>query len=182
MAASKALSGLFHLGIAASLLVFLASTLLYCLSLGSNRQSTYNAGPISLLVVSRDYQRGFYLGTTPRGYFHVDGCNNEVFPDVGFRYAGFTVVDNGVGGQMFIAAGWYLPHAILISLPCLFAWLGLTLFEKFTRKKRLLNNLCLACGYDLRASAGACPECGDKPTSLNKSATIRPPRGDAAAT
>jgi hypothetical protein len=33
-------------------------------------------------------------------------------------------------------------------------------FRRATREKRIAGNLCLRCGYDLRASTDRCPECG----------------------
>jgi hypothetical protein len=40
------------------------------------------------------------------------------------------------------------------------------------RRKRRAGGLCPACGYDLRASPGRCPECGAVATSPRASATL----------
>jgi hypothetical protein len=51
-----------------------------------------------------------------------------------------------------------VPHwfvLLLAVLPSAF-WLG----GRARRRRRLRENLCLACGYDLRATPNACPECG----------------------
>ena len=46
-----------------------------------------------------------------------------------------------------------LVFAVVSSVSlCLGPWL--------TRRKRCKLGLCVACGYDLRGSAGRCPECG----------------------
>lgn len=43
----------------------------------------------------------------------------------------------------------------LLAIPS--AW---TIVRIATRRRRIRSNRCLACGYDLRASPGKCPECG----------------------
>lgn len=49
---------------------------------------------------------------------------------------------------------YWLALAAMVPLPLIrfIAWRRL--------RRRVANGLCLRCGYDLRASAGRCPECG----------------------
>jgi len=52
----------------------------------------------------------------------------------------------------------YAAPAVLFSLPLL---IDLRMILKRKRRKKLHSqNLCLSCGYDLRASPDHCPECG----------------------
>jgi hypothetical protein len=51
-----------------------------------------------------------------------------------------------------------VPHwfVLLLCLPFPLLW-----FRRFWRRRyRVQHGLCLSCGYDLRGSAGKCPECG----------------------
>jgi hypothetical protein len=54
-----------------------------------------------------------------------------------------------------------LPAAATAALPA--AWLSAALARAARRRQRRSNNSCLRCGYDLRATAGRCPECGAMP-------------------
>jgi hypothetical protein len=56
---------------------------------------------------------------------------------------------------------WHVPYwpLWLITTPPIVWWLLLEARRRFLARRRE-QNLCVECGYDLRASAGRCPECG----------------------
>ena len=84
--------------------------------------------------------------------------------DFGNGYLGFSFA----ASQSHVVAN--VPHSKLvyavvphwaIALP-LVAWSSWRLFGPAAeRRRRLKRGLCLNCGYDVRASAERCPECGE---------------------
>ena len=63
---------------------------------------------------------------------------------------------SGVLGDWWVVPAWW--PVIAFGLPPI-AWL-FTLRPLLTRRRRRRLGLCVVCGYDLKASAGRCPECG----------------------
>jgi hypothetical protein len=78
----------------------------------------------------------------------------------------FAVYRNNVGGQHGIYVqlpDWALT--VLASIPAS-GWLAQKMFRRVRRSRLEMTGRCVACGYDLRASAEKCPECGTRiPTS-----------------
>ncbi len=59
--------------------------------------------------------------------------------------------------------------ALLLGIPCgIFRVLDLRCFQ---REQRMARNLCVRCGYDLRASTDSCPECGTPISITNERRT-----------
>ena len=57
--------------------------------------------------------------------------------------------------------GFALPHWLLVLAAAILPGVALVRIGQRARRSRyLLAGLCPACGYDLRATASCCPECG----------------------
>jgi hypothetical protein len=98
---------------------------------------------------------GFALSRGPDFYYMVDfGVNSK-----SLYYS----------GNRFTVATPFAFWALLFLIPAVL-WLR-TAPRRFRQQSRSRQNLCIACGYDLRATPDRCPECG----------TIPPPKKQIAS-
>lgn len=107
------------------------------------------------LVVSQNAHRG---GWKPRPAKWISHSPNEVyanFPPLGVHRSRFT---DGAGkltmDHVNLHVSYWLIAAISAMLPA--TWFR----DNRRRRHRRRDGLCTACGYDVRASPGRCPECG----------------------
>jgi hypothetical protein len=107
----------------------------------------------------------------PDGQWHLG--HSSVQPN---RYAGdFDLFSRGRDQGRVVAGFGYVArpkeitygaryHAVILPLPFILLMLaGPSLRWLYLRRRRLVRQrmgLCAGCGYDLRQSAGTCPECG----------------------
>jgi hypothetical protein len=113
--------------------------------------------------------RSELVGNLPTGWNLFHGVNSfdvtwlRPEPAYEFLGIGFAATNNGVTGT---ASRWVsVPHAYLLAatllLPARQAWVGVQ-----ARRRRTRVGVCPACGYDLRASPGRCPECGKEAAAV----------------
>ena len=114
-----------------------------------------------------------YLGTAPGSEpvteFEYHNSYIRQFPDLPRNWSGFFFFQQpdsippdsdgiSLSYDLAVVEMPYWPVALVTSV--LPACLLLTTVRRRRRQRRLHAGLCPACGYDLRASPGRCPECG----------------------
>ena len=75
------------------------------------------------------------------------------FPLPGIHHWG-TARPDRTSDEWFVTVPYWLVAALAAVLP---AW---RFRRAWLRRRRAVPGVCRACGYDLRASSGRCPECG----------------------
>jgi hypothetical protein len=87
---------------------------------------------------------------------------DPLLKDRGVSFIGFGYLDSQQATQEFSFRAIWLPHWFLALL---FAVLPAVRVRAMIRNRRRFGaGLCPACGYDLRATPGRCPECGAEVT------------------
>src|SRR5687767_7453056 len=72
----------------------------------------------------------------------------------------------GSGTLHAVAVAPFWSFLAITAVPPL-AWITLRLRSRI-RRRRTRSGLCPACGYDMRATPGRCPECGRAPNPVGK--------------
>jgi hypothetical protein len=114
---------------------------------------------LGLLYFARnDHQPGSRMEPMPLGWVSHPPDRDFRHPVMQARFPSFVVGMFSLGGTKTHAA-FTLPHWSLAALTAITPLLWLKDFPR--TRHRLVNRLCPVCGYDLRATPGRCPECGE---------------------
>jgi hypothetical protein len=117
----------------------------------------------------RGQPRSVYVSSTAFRSIEVAIVTNELYPrDRGYLYLRrgpayfgifFGAVANPNAARSFVML---FPYWLLFVLAA--SWPAVSLWRRGRAQRlaawRRRNRLCVACGYDVRASTDACPECG----------------------
>jgi hypothetical protein len=110
----------------------------------------YRSDPYSVSVMIYDVQRGWYVPTQTAFVHHFLGLAVAVY-DTGNFFDGDRI------RNVEVAVPW--PAIILVTALPPAIWLYA--FRRRRRTMKILQNLCLKCGYSLVGNtSGVCPECG----------------------
>jgi hypothetical protein len=121
-------------------------------------------GGLGFAAVARmPYQKeidGFFYQREPVGYAGGLGKEPARWKALGFMYIRLPATPVGHGWA--VAAPLWSLLLLVAPWP---VWRVRTAWRNLPERRRRLG-LCVRCGYDLRASAERCPECGEtKPAS-----------------
>jgi hypothetical protein len=156
---------LFNLAAAVSLVMLVVSLISWSVSRWRFEQVGYNHPPGDWSLAFTIFSGEFAIYLAPASPYALAGWGHWSYPAdtptvkqflVGTT-AGFDV-SRCLSGTRVMLPLWSVAAASLV-LP------GLWLLRRRRERKRALRYCCSKCGYDLRASGGACPECGAERTS-----------------
>jgi hypothetical protein len=128
-------------------------------SLGGGRVGWFRQGgpgTVELLGTRPTVPPGTWEVRTARDRTHYFDFNEYWRHSLRFHYDGGTsaLASGAVVRRRHIVVPLWLPAWALAMPP------AVALQRYRVRRRRLREGLCLGCGYDLRASADRCPECG----------------------
>jgi hypothetical protein len=158
---------LLNLLTALSLLLCVAAGVMWSSSAGARNLTAFADVNLGRRYVAASSVRGHleaaYFPTAPLYYVGVGDYARWVIgrpPFVLGTYAGPVGVPTGPGGtrgHVVVVPYWLLmtAAALLPAARSARSWRRLRRRESLERRRR-----CVACGYDLRATPGRCPECG----------------------
>jgi hypothetical protein len=130
---------------------------------------TKDAGAVGLFPPSRHGSRadGFAGPAWPPSAWR--GFLDRTYAGFGFRRSRFVEAGDlkMTGTSYNVAVPYWGVAALLVVTPVV--WV-LRFRRARTRRWRLGNARCLACGYDLRATPERCPECGAVPAAKGAAA------------
>jgi len=111
------------------------------------------------LGIQGGFGEGWYCGSTRiDNQIDIDWIFDTLHEvsDYNLSFAGVHFFQNIEGNNWLV----FIPiwMTTLLTLPAPILWL--IFFRKNSRRYRLAHGLCGGCGYDMRASEWACPECG----------------------
>ncbi|HEY7087300.1 MAG TPA: hypothetical protein VH518_04375 [Tepidisphaeraceae bacterium] len=178
---------LFNLAVVLSLLLFLATTVLWLrghfvqdvisFTRGQDRFIRLHMKENGLVIASispwprREPLTWRWDWTGRQGYgvpvmFDVKTMTSgTVVPGISYNIGTGTVNDPALAGNAatvvrakVLVIVWLWPLVITLALAVPLT--AMVVRRWVIRRKRSANGLCLVCGYDLRASPGRCPECG----------------------
>ncbi|HEV8291385.1 MAG TPA: hypothetical protein VGP94_05660, partial [Tepidisphaeraceae bacterium] len=64
-------------------------------------------------------------------------------------------------GVRALAIRWWMIVLASAIVPALWGWGAVAWWRRISKEDRQSAKRCLACGYDMRATPGRCPECGE---------------------
>jgi hypothetical protein len=121
-------------------------------------------GGVEYMRLKAFAERGRIRQATPVGWGYGRFARKDGEAAIGGTTLGFRVLweHRPISGKAYhhvivLAFPYWAPAALLAVLPSF--WV----IDLVRRRRRGAAGLCVACGYDLRATAGRCPECGASP-------------------
>ncbi|MFN3166692.1 MAG: hypothetical protein ACE37H_06465 [Phycisphaeraceae bacterium] len=148
---------LLYLGTFLALLLVFGSAFVTLAVPSSRDNRVVQLDATTIRLIQSDERCGVYVGSATYGDIDFHSCGSLIWNNADFYvydYVRFSTPQNH-----FVLLGWSWTFVIAIAGPFFTYW-SCVLLRNWKASQQAKRGLCVACGYDLRASPGACPECG----------------------